>query len=450
MTTTETIDAEPLDPEPARVSISYLVVLSLYGLTLSMTANVLDPPVFTAKVNQILADERLRNTALGLLTFSGLVVAAFAQPIWGALSDRTRTPWGRRLPFLLVGSLVNALLFFVVALTGEIWVLALTIVAIQVSSNAIQGAYQGFIPDQVPAEQHGVAASVKSLMEVPAVVVGPLVAGLILGLAYLSVTSRILLAVGILQGLYITVGLVTFWRVRDRDIWAGDQTSQSRTTQQTLWQTVRGTFHLDWDVTDDLRWWLVNRALFWCALLILRTFLINYVEQVIHLSPEEAQRVTGILSFVLGLIIFVILLPSGYIIDRVGARTLLISSGLLATVGATILVAARSLTPMFGAGVLIGLGGGFFVTASWALVTRLVPREGAARYLGIANLATAAGSAAARLTGLFIDGINHYFNSQTLGYVSVYALSGVLFLVSAWAISHISSDRTITSKPLAE
>jgi MFS family permease len=399
----------------------------------------LDPPVFTAKVNQILADERLRNTALGLLTFSGLAVAAFTQPIWGALSDRTRTPWGRRLPFLLGGSLVNVLLFFVVALTGEIWLLALSIVAIQISSNAIQGAYQGFIPDQVPAVQHGVAASVKSLMEVPAVVVGPLVAGLVLGLASLPVTTRILMAMGILQGLYIVVASVTFWQVRSTP------TPASGADRQTIWQTVRNTFRIDWEVTSDLRWWLVNRALFWCALLILRTFLINYVEQVLVLSPEEAQRVTGIISFMLGLLIFVILLPSGYIIDRVGARAVLLFSGWLATAGTVILVTARSLAPMFGAGALIGLGGGFFVTASWALATRLVPRKGAARYLGIANLATAAGSAAARLSGLFIDGINHFFNSQTLGYVSVYAFGGLLFLVSSWAISHISADRTTPS-----
>ena len=69
----------------SRVRTRDLIFLSLYGLALSMASNTLDPAVFTAKVNQLVADEGWRNTALGLLTFVGLIVAALSQPVWGAL-----------------------------------------------------------------------------------------------------------------------------------------------------------------------------------------------------------------------------------------------------------------------------------------------------------------------------------------------------------------------------
>ncbi|MGD9100729.1 MAG: MFS transporter, partial [Anaerolineae bacterium] len=325
-----------------------MAVLSLYGLALSIASNTLDPPVLTAKVNQLVADEGWRNTALGLVTFLGMVLAALVQPVMGALSDRCTSRWGRRIPFLVGGSLANLVLFSLVALAGDVRWLAVLILFVQLASNAVQGAYQGLIPDQVPPEQHGVAAGVKSLAEMPAVVVGPLVAGLILSISSLPVTTRALAAMGVVQVLYVAITLVTLWRVQD-------QPANPSLSPPPIWQTVRDTYRIGWRVNRDLRWWLVNRALFWFALLTLRTFLINYVEQILGLSAEEAQRLTGLLGSVLGVLALLVVLPSGYIADRVGRKPLLAASGLAAGAGAFVLLAARSLPVMFVAGILIGV-----------------------------------------------------------------------------------------------
>jgi MFS family permease len=421
-----------------RIRTRHLVILSLYGLALSMTASSLDPPVFTAKVNQIIADSAWRNTALGIITFLGLLIAAVAQPVWGTFSDHASSRWGRRIPFLVGGSLANLLLFYLLAVVGELWLLGVTVLCIQISSNAVQGAYQGLIPDRVPATQMGVAAGVKSLVEFPAVVVGPLVVGILLGMPDWPLLSRLLGVAAFLQIIYIAVTLLTLWHARRNPASALPPAYAPR--RMGLGTAVRKTFRADWREHHDLRWWLLNRFLFWFALLTLRSFLINYMEQVIGFSAAEAQRVTGLLGSVLGLLIFLVVLPSGYIADRVGRRRLLTLAGLLASAGTFVLLAARSLPLMFFAGLIIGLGGGLFVTSSWALATEMVPKEEAARYLGLTNLATAGGSAAARLTGPLIDGINFAFGTTALGYMGVYALGGVLFLLSSWAIGHVARD----------
>lgn len=416
-----------------------LAVLSIYGLALSMAASTLDPPVYTAKVNQLVSDDSWRNTVLGLITFGGLLVAAVAQPIWGAISDRTTSRWGRRIPFLVGGSLVNLILFSLLALAGHLWRLAAIVLFIQLTSNAVQGAYQGLIPDNVPSTQLGMAAGVKSLAELPAIVVGPLTAGMILGISSWSVTTRALVAVSVLQTIYLAVTLVMLWRAKALPgIRLNPDPGMAQ--RDSLWQAIRNTFRIDWRDSSDLRWWLLNRFLFWFALLTLRSFLINYVEQVVGLSAEEAQRVTGILSSVLGILTFLIVLPSGHLADRVGRRSLLTVAGVVAAVGAGVLLAARSLPLMFVAGLFVGLGGGLFITSSWALATDLVPKAEAARYLGITNLATAGGSAAARLTGPLIDALNRSFSSNTLGYVCAYALGGLFFVLSSWAIRHVSRN----------
>ena len=95
------------------------------------------------------------------------------------------------------------------------------------------------------------------------------------------------------------------------------------------------------------------------------------------------------------------------------------------------MLAVRNLPALSACGVLIGVGIGVFLSANWAWVTDIVPPAEAARYLGVANVATAAGSGASRLLGgAVIDRVNSLFSSGTAGYLLVYALAATAFLLS--------------------
>ncbi|MFC1866492.1 MFS transporter [Chloroflexota bacterium] len=60
-----------------------------------------------------------KNTYLGILTFSGLLLAMFVQPIAGAISDRYGSRWGRRRPYILMGILFLVLLLPGIGLAGS-------------------------------------------------------------------------------------------------------------------------------------------------------------------------------------------------------------------------------------------------------------------------------------------------------------------------------------------
>jgi MFS family permease len=74
-----------------------------------------------------------------------------------------------------------------------------------------------------------------------------------------------------------------------------------------------------------------------------------------------------------------------------------------------------------------------FFTTNWALGTDVVPKEEAGRYLGISNLAGAGAGA----VGAYIGGpIADFFTgripqSPGLGYLLIFAIYAVLFLISA-------------------
>ena len=113
-------------------------------------------------------------------------------------------------------------------------------------------------------------------------------------------------------------------------------------------------------------------------------------------------------------------------------------AGILATVSSAAFLFVRSTTQIGLAGLVFGLGVGIFLSANWALITDIVPLKEAARYLGLANIASTAGSAVARLLGgLIIDPVNTLLDSKTTGYLAVYGLACILFassVVVAWRL----------------
>lgn len=117
----------------------------------------------------------------GLIWLAGPFTGMVVQPIVGALSDKTVSPFGRRRPYLLGGALIASIALwifpnsqnvaiFLESVTGidlPIWmgllVAAIMIWIIDACINVAQGPYRALIPDVVPREQHSVANSYISL-----------------------------------------------------------------------------------------------------------------------------------------------------------------------------------------------------------------------------------------------------------------------------------------------
>ncbi len=102
--------------------------------------------------------EAEKNTYLGLLTSTGLILAMLVQPIVGAFSDRCGSGWGRRRPFIFAGIALLVLLLPGVGLASSYAVLFTIYCLLQISSNTAQSTHQGFIPDLVPDNKRGLAS----------------------------------------------------------------------------------------------------------------------------------------------------------------------------------------------------------------------------------------------------------------------------------------------------
>ena len=388
----------------------------------------------TYKVRQLAPD--LPNTALGFLTFVGLLVAMVVQPVVGVLSDRTTSRLGRRLPFIIGGAVLVAIALFLLALSPALWVLVLGIIFIQFSSNLLQGPWQALIPDLVPEAQRGVASALKAMMDILAFVVGSAAAGVLMGQTETWGQAAVFLTAAAPSVIFIiAVTITAIWARENPPAGGVAAPAQGGGVSSETLAALKNAFSVDFRQHPVFGWWFANRILFWGGFIALNTFLINYLIDVAGMPQAEAQSFKGLLSIVIGASLLVVALPAGRFSDRIGRKPIVLAAGLLACLGASLLFLAHDQTMIAIAAAVIGVSVGGFLTTSWALATDIVPREEAARYLGIANIATCIGSGGARLLGgVLIDPINAAFASPSAGYLALYGLAALFFLFSALVV----------------
>jgi MFS family permease len=422
-----TRDDQPGGTHPAR-GWTRLAGITCLSLALGMATNTLEPAVLGHRLLELVP--ALKNTALGLMTFAGLIVASLWQPIIGVVSDRTRSRWGRRIPFLILGTPLAIAAMGLIAVAPSFALVILGLLSYQLAANTVQGPWQALIPDLVPSRQRGVASGMKAAFDILAFVLGRQVSG------NLVAAGHVTGAVAAASAVYLLALALTLYAAGEDRLAPPVQARGDHPG----WLTR--TFMVEWRSHPAFVTWFVNRFLFWAGFVALNTFVLFFMIDVVDMPEAEAQRFVGQLSTVLGLALLLVTLPSGWLADRVGRRPLVAASGVVAAAGATLVVVMRTPGAIIIAGGAIGLAVGTFLSANWALITDIVPEDEAARFLGLANIASAGGSAVARLAGgLLIDPLNRITGEPATGYVALYILTAVSFLLGTVTILRLPSAR---------
>jgi len=407
-----------------RIRIRDHVAMNVYWFGLAFMWNGLHPIVLPALLLR-LVPESLKNTYLGGLTFAGLVLAMAVQPLAGALSDGTRSRWGRRRPWILAGTLLSLVFLGGMALAEGFLGLLAAYLLLQLASNGAHGPAQGLIPDLVPEEQRGLASGVKNLFDMLGMVVASLVAGQLMG------EGSPALAFVAIGAVLATSALVTLLTTSEAPSPLPPREGMGEGERLRL----RDLLSVDFRRYPDYTWLIVSRFLILLGIYAVQGFAQYYVRDVLQVpNPPE---VTGNLLAAIGLPLTLLVFPAGLLSDRFGRRRLNLVAGALIVPGIFLLVFARAVPAVLAFGALIGMGTGIFLSANWALATDLIPQEEAGKYLGFTNLATAGAGAAARLAGPLIDGINALRPGAYLGYPALFLLASASALLGTLLVLRI-------------
>ncbi|MBA7480462.1 MAG: MFS transporter [Dehalococcoidia bacterium] len=409
--------------------LDYLKI-SIYGFALAALWSSLHSIVLPLRLLDMVAEAE-KNTYLGLLTFAGLFLAMIVQPIAGAISDRSGFKWGRRRPYILIGSLIGILLLPGIGLFQSYIALFIIYCLLQMTSNVAQGTYQAFIPDLVPQDRKGLASGVKSLLEIIGGIAIVRLIGYFMG-KYVPGEGVIWLwlVLGVLAAVLLGAMLATIVMVKEPP-------GRKNEEQLSVWKTLSRSFKVDVRKDRDFIVFLVSRLLIFMALATIQTFTLFYLRDVIGLvNPATA---TADLLIAVGVGMLLAVYPAGRLSDRIGRRPVVISSGLVGAGGILVIFFSTSYGVVIAGGAIIGTATGAFMSSNWALATDLVPGGEEARYLGLTNMATAGGAALARLIGPVIDYFNRY--GAGLGYQVMLGACFVYFMVGSLLLLKIRGRR---------
>jgi len=373
--------------------------------------------------------ESLKNTYLGYLTFAGLILAMAVQPVAGAISDRSGFAWGRRRPFILLGIVLVLLFLPGIGLAQGFTAIFVIYCLMQISSNAAQGPFQGFIPDMVPRERRGVASGVRSLLNIIGGAAVMAMVGRFMGhYAAGEGSSWLWLSLGTLAIILLGVMLATVLTVKERPGAGGFQLP--------LLPALYESFKVDIRARSDFVLFLVACLFIFTPWAMLQTFALYFLMDVVGVANPAA--VTADLIIVVTACMLAIVYPAGRLTDRVGRKLVIVPACLLRALGVVALFFSQRYLHILLCGALLGISSGAWMSSQWALATDLVGKGEEAKYLGLVNLVVAGGGALARLIGPVIDLFNRY--SPNLGYSVMFLFCFISFVVGSLLLMRIKRD----------
>jgi MFS family permease len=394
-----------------------LVGISVFWLALSMLTDGRNSLILPAALLGV-APASGQATALGLLSFAGLLPAALIQPAAGAWSDRLRPRWGRR-GFLAPG-LVLILIGLLVFGAGSTlpWVAAGYLVAL-IASSIAQAGQQGFIPDLAPPAQRGQAAGWKSLMDLAGAMLGFVLLGQLLG------SGQVGLALAVMGVVLLLTFALTLALVREPRQPGVSGESIARVNLASM-------YRLDWRAHGAFVRVVAARFFFLLGTYAVGRFLLFFVAERLGLNAADAASQAGGLLAGLSLVTVIFALPAGWAADRFGRVPLMALGAVVSAAGILLLIGANSTAAILVGGGLMALGSAAFSSANWALAVDLAPPDQAARFLGFANFGTAGAAAAAGLFGPVMDLSNRLWSGS--GYSALFVLAALATLTSLLAL----------------
>ncbi|AHH93412.1 MFS transporter [Kutzneria albida] len=388
-----------------------LLFLANLGLWLGIYAPI---QVLLPEQAELLAHSD-KEAVFSLVTGIGAVVALFANPVIGALSDRTCSRLGRRHPWTLLGAALGAVGLLVLAAAPNVPVMVLGWSLVQAGLNGMLASLTAALPDRVPVDQRAEIGGFIGISQMLGTVAGAaLVSVVITGISPGYAACAVLVVLGALAFVLCTPDAVLPRRLRPG--------GRFREVVANLWISPRRHPDFGWGWGTHF---MVN---FGNALGTL--YLLYFLADAVH-YPDPTTGLL-ILMALYGVALIIGALVAGRMSDSSGRRKpYVVASSLVMALAAAVLVVSQSWPAALVAAPLLGVGFGVYWAVALAVLTQVLPAaSNRAKDLGVINVANSLPLVIAPVVAGLVLG-------TTGGYPALFALSAVATLVGGFMVTRI-------------
>ena len=381
--------------------------------------------------------EDFKNTKWGLVVLLGAVWALFGPMIFGGWSDRLRSRFGHRQPFIAAGAALTVVSLAVLADAQSYWVIIVGYLLLQFSDDVGTGPYSAMVPEIVPEESRGRASSVMSMLQLLGQI-GSSVAALVISAVVkdpVAAVKTIYLGVGSVNALCALWTVYTIRAVRPA------LAEEGEAEKELFFRKWARPFK-----QRDFVWVWFTRLLsalgFFLVTTYIRNFLTDAYDSYVFFGMDlgSASMAVNVLGLTMSLTGAFGAMYAAKHSDRIGRKRLIYVSGVLIFCVMVPFALVRDYTVAWALACVFGAGYGLYISADWALVSDVIPNK---RSAGVEMGVWASSIVSVQLLsgayGSVIDWLNK--KSPHAGYMSAVVLAGCLFLVSTMLVRQVRGSR---------
>jgi MFS family permease len=393
-----------------KVGAAFVAALALAQIGAFLSFMPLLSILAPLKAEQI--DPAHKTQLLAHFSFWGALVAAATNITVGALSDRTRSRFGRRRPWMVVGVAGTVAGYAVIMQARDAVGFVAGALTFQAGLNLFFSPLVALMADRVPHAQKGAVAAYLGLAPPIGTIVGASLAATALPderLRYVAIAGLLVLAVApllALAGERATGDHIL--RLAPRSPPVGPRSPPSRDL------LIAGT----------------SRLLLQLAVSVVSLFtLFNLQDRGVAPPGLSPAAFLSLLMILASVVQIAASLTGGHLSDHLGRRKpFVLAAGLLLATSALLIAAIPSWPVAVGAFALFGAGFGLYNTVDTALVAQVLPSaDDAGRDLGFVNLANVAPQLLAPLLALWLL-------RDDQGYPALYGLAASSAAIGGWLV----------------
>ncbi|RZU66142.1 Na+/melibiose symporter-like transporter [Microterricola gilva] len=364
-------------------------------------------------------DEANKAANLAIITGIGAVAAMIVSPIAGLISDRTRSRFGRRAPWMLGGAIATGLALVGMGFANGVVQLVIAWTIVQITLNLVISPLTALLPDRVPTAVRGLFATLSGI----GMMVGAL-GGQVLGAAF---AQNIQAAYLVLPGIMIVV--ITLFVILSPDASSKDRINEPFSLVvflKTFWVSPRR--------HPDFFWGFLSRLFLFTGYFTVTGYQLYILQDYIGLGDDAIGLVPvlGVVSLI-GIVISTAF--SGPLSDRIRRRKpFVMGASIVMAIAMLLPLAMPSVLGMIVFTALCGLGFGAYMAVDSALMSEVLPSEGTfAKDLGVLNIA----ATLPQTIGPFLSGAI----VVAFGYPALFPVGLVLAVLGALVVIPIKSVR---------
>jgi MFS family permease len=415
----------PDSPAGPQQRVSWVFIAALCGAYFLFMCALLGPGIVGLAIKvQSIVPAAEKAPALGVVSAFSAVVATLSNVIFGRISDRTTWRFGRRRPWIVIGTVAMGVGLLGTALSPTVPILIVTWCVVQFGANVALSPFNAILADFVPHEQRGAVAALK---------------GIAINLAVMSGTYMAKFFTDNLVALFFGPAVLAFVAVVAY-AWYLPEKQLTLKPPKATFKEILSTFYFNPVKFPDFGWAWLSRFTMQLSTYMFTTFRLFYMQDEIGLTTKDAAAAiaTGVLIYTL------ISIPASYISgklsDVMGRRKIFVlAASIIFGAGTVLLFNVNTVMGFYMVEAILGLAYGIYLGVDLALVIDVLPDpRNPGKDLGVFNIANALPNAAAPLIGAQMLAIA---SPDSKNYAALVIASGVIAIVGGFAITLIKKVR---------